>query len=363
MSFFIEGRITDRHKKERFETMDCTYLSIESPIRIKNINFKNRVVMAPTVCFGWKCIDGIMSEQHLRHYEKYAKADVGMIILQSILVNGDHQNQDCYAGIYHDGQIGYLSELAARLHKYQAVVLAQLQYADLTKYRPGKDRYSSMEQAELDRIGTCFAEAIIRCRKAGLDGVEIHGAHTYFLNVLASSIANRRGDCYGGNLEGRLRLVTDIIKYSAGVISDDFLISYRMGWDTDEQTDIEIAQYLESIGVDLLHASIGIPINRVIKKPEGYEFNSSVYFAGILKQHVNCPVIAVNDIRNYKRGSWLISNGQADFAAYGKPLLADPEMILVSRKNPEYEPCIKCPRCQWFFDGMNCPIQKKRERL
>ncbi len=338
-------------------------LSIESPIRIKKIYFKNRVVKAPAVCFGWKCIDGIMSEQHLEHYEQYAKAEVGMIILQSILVNRDHQNPDCYAGIYQDGQIGYLSELAARLHKHKAVVFAQLQYADLTKYRPGKDRYSSMEQLEITRIGADFTEAIIRCKKAGLDGVEIHGAHTYILNVLASSAANRRSDCYGGNLEGRLRLVTDIMKLSAGVNNDDFLISYRMGWDVDEQTDILTAQYLESIGIDLLHASVGIPINRVIKKPEGYEFNSSVYFAGILKQHVNCPVIAVNDIRNYKRGSWLIRNGQADFAAYGKPLLADPEMILISRENPEYEPCIKCPRCQWFFDGTNCPVRKKRERL
>ena len=332
--------------------------TIEMPMKVKNIQFKNRIVMAPAVCFGWKCEQGIMSKKHLDHYEARAKADVGLIILQSILVNKDHDHLDCYAGIYSDDQISYLSELAQRCHQHKTVVFAQLQYDDLTKYRPKKDVYHKMSKDRLIEIKNYYVNAIKRCKKAGLDGVEIHGAHTYFLNVMASTIANKREDEYGGDLEGRLRFVKEMIQEVNTVIDDNFIIAYRMGWEASTEQDYMTARYLHRIGVDLLHVSIGIPINRPHNIPEDFSFNQCVYIGTQIKENVDLPVIVVNHIENYHQGNVLIREKKADFVAYGKNLLADSEFVVKSRENPYYEPCLHCGKCYWFINGDACPAKK-----
>ena len=68
-----------------------------------------------------------------------------------------------------------------------------------------------MTQAMIDDTVAAFAQAAVRCREGGLDGVELHGAHGYFLHQFLSPLSNRRTDAYGGSLENRARLLLRIV--------------------------------------------------------------------------------------------------------------------------------------------------------
>ena len=119
-----------------------------------------------------------------------------------------------------------------------------------------------MSKEDLIYLRDCFIRSAKFCQEAGLDGIELHGAHTYFFNMLSSEISNKREDNYGGNLVERLTLVKEITEAIKSFSKDNFIISYRMGWTENINTDIETAKALEKLGVDILHVSSGIPEDR-----------------------------------------------------------------------------------------------------
>jgi len=64
----------------------------------------------------------------------------------------------------------------------------------------------------MEEIKNEFVSAAELYKKAGCDGIELHGAHGFFLNMVASHLSNKLGDQYGGDINGRLLLVKKIIK-------------------------------------------------------------------------------------------------------------------------------------------------------
>ncbi|APC08917.1 NADH oxidase [Moorella thermoacetica] len=136
-------------------------------------------------------------------------------------------------------------------------------------------------------------------------------------------------------------------------------MSYRMGWGDSLDEDVKTARALESLGIDMLHISTGIPRDRKLELPAGFDYNDTVYTACYVKKHVNIPVIAVNGIKTLKRGNVLIENNCCDFVAYGRPFLADAEFVVRSLKNDEYKPCLECRNCRWYINGEKCPAQRK----
>lgn len=104
---------------------------------------------------------------------------------------------------------------------------------------------------------------------------------------------------------------------------DDFIISYRMGWNSDLNIDIQTAQELEHIGIELLHISSGIPVHRKMEMPTDFPFNETVYTGVQIKKHIDIPVTVVNDTKTIERGNILLENNLCDFVAYGKPFLTN----------------------------------------
>jgi 2,4-dienoyl-CoA reductase-like NADH-dependent reductase (Old Yellow Enzyme family) len=214
----------------------------------------------------------------------------------------------------------------------------------------------------MEEIKEEFVNAAKRCKEAGCDGIELHGAHGFFLNSVASPLSNMREDHYGGELDGRLLLVSRIVRGIKAFADDDFIISYRMGWNDDLDTDIRTAQALEALGIELLHVSSGIPVGRKLVVPDDFPFNDIVYTGVQVKKNAHIPVIAVNDIRTLRRGSSLLESKQCDFVAYGRPFLADDAFLRNSLDDCDYTPCYRCKICQWFINGEKCPAKNKQKR-
>ena len=331
-------------------------MEILNPIRVKNIQFKNRVVMEPMVPFGLKSEAGVMGEEMLEHYLKRADTGIGLIISQSLSVTAK-KILDGRAGAYSDEHIGYLSKIADTCHANGTKFFAQLAYPSVG-YQKG-DTINDLKDEEMLEIQNEFIHAAKICKEAGCDGIELHGAHGFFLNMLACSTSNRRKDQYGGDINGRLFLVKSIVDGIKEFTDDNFIISYRLGSDDCLNTDVKTAQALENIGIEMLHISSGIPSDSNMEIPKDFSFNEIVYAGCHIKKNVNIPVIVVNDIRTLNRGNHLIENELCDFVAYGKPFLADSDFMMKSIENPDYKSCLGCKKCQWFINGERCPVQIK----
>lgn len=334
-------------------------VEILKQIQVKGVLFKNRVVMAPMVIFGVPAKNGVMGEKAIRHYLERARTGIGLMISQALTVTARIPFVG-EAGVYAPEHTGYLGTIAAECHRYGTRFFAQLAYPGYD-YRLG-DTVMNLAEVELEEIKNDFVRAVRLCKLAGLDGVELHGAHGFFLNMIASPDANQRTDSYGGDLNGRLLLVRRIMEEIRELVDENFVVSYRMGWNDCLDTDIQTAQALEALGIEMLHISAGIPGERALELPRDIQYNDIVYTGSQLKGNVRIPVIVVNDIRTLNRGDYLVENGLADFVAYGKPFLADPDFMGSSLKNPDYEACLNCRECRWFTDGEKCPVKARVKR-
>ncbi len=336
-------------------------MKILNSIKIKNVDFKNRIVMSPMVPFGLPpCRDGIMGDELLHHYLQRASSGMGLMICQSLSVTSKKM-LDGGAGVYSDAHIAYLKKLVEACHSDETKFFAQLAYPSIG-YHNG-DSIDQLTEDDMEEIKNEFVRAAKLCKQANCDGIELHGAHGFFLNMVASPSSNKRGDQYGGDINGRLLLVKKIVEEVKAFANDDFIVSYRMGWNDDLELDIQTAQALERIGIELLHISSGIPADRKLEIPSDFLFNEIVYTGIQIKKHVRVPVTVVNNIRTLNRGNALLENSLCDFVAYGRPFLADAAFLTKSLKNYDYKSCFECRTCQWFISGEKCPAQIKAKTV
>ncbi len=327
--------------------------------QLGNVTFQSRIVMAPMVPFGiTQEENGALSEAGIRHYTVRAQEGLGLMISQALAVS-DKAAMNGGAGAFSDAHIPGLRAVADACHEKDIRFFAQLSYPG-----PGYGNGGSImdfSEDDLRVIGADFVRAARRCADAGCDGVELHGAHSYFLNMLASSVANRRTDAYGGDLDGRLRLVAEIVEGIRGFAGPDFIVSYRMGWTRDLEGDAETARALVARGIDLLHVSSGIPSDRPAFRPAEFPYGEITYAGARVKKNVDVPVTVVGGIATLNRGNALVEDGLCDFVAYGKPFLADGAFVTHSRADGDAKPCLTCRPCKWFENGSLCPARRKRK--
>jgi NADPH2 dehydrogenase len=355
-----------------------------SEITIRAKKIKNRIVMPPMVCLDHPAVNGVVAEAHVQRYSQRAKGGTGLIIIEATCVNPAGRLASGQLGLWTDTQIPGLKKIADACHQFGAVVLVQLHHAGMavaagiTKsiiapsdffgaLRPGGTEISAreMSQEEIRAIQNDFVAASIRAKKAGLDGIELHGAHGYLISQFLSSLVNRRNDAYGGNLQKRTRFIKEIITGARRSCGNDFIIGCRMGCNEPNLTDSTIiAQELEKAGVDILHVSSGM--NNIIKGeasipisvPPGFDYNWICYGGTQIKPKLRIPVIVCNGIRTPERATYLLEKGLADFTAIGKSMLVDADWANKAQRKETPIPCIECQPCAHFKAESACPQVK-----
>ena len=222
--------------------------NIFSSYQIKKVMFKNRIVMAPMVRFGFPCSDGIMGDVLIREYLEYCDQEIGLLISQSLSISASDDpmarsaGTSGGAGAYSKRHIPYLQQLADRCHRCGSRFFVQLGKGGYDFLAFDSKDVNTLTIADLERIRDDFINAAYICFCAGADGVELHGAHGFFLNMMTSAEANRRSDKYGGDLYGRLTFAREIVGGIQKFADDHFILSYRMGWTNSLEEDFEIGE-------------------------------------------------------------------------------------------------------------------------
>lgn len=340
------------------------------PTKIRNLEIKNRVVLPPLVCFGFTNKDGFVTEKNIVHYEAMAKGGSGLIIVEATAVNKNGRLSEDQLGVWADKYIDGLRSIAEVCHENDTKVFVQLHHAGLktpkivtedtltaSNYEDGKIVARALTKAEILDIEEDFVNAAMRIEKAGFDGIELHGAHSYLLTQFLSEKVNNRTDEYGGNFENRIRIVKEIFTKIRAKVNENFIIGIRMGCnENDLETSINIAKSFESMGMDYLNVSTGFDNTKIeVSMPEDFPCNWIVYGASKIKENVSIPVIAVNSIRTSEQITYLIENKLVDFVAVGRGQLTDYNFTNHIRDGIDVVECLNCKPCKWFTDGSKCP--------
>jgi 2,4-dienoyl-CoA reductase-like NADH-dependent reductase (Old Yellow Enzyme family) len=350
--------------------------TLSSNFQLKHFNIKNRIVFPPVVCFHYAGADGIVTDRNVTHHRERASGP-GIFITEATAVMKEGRLAPFQLGIWSDDHIAGLSRIAGTVKEAGAVSMIQIHHAGLISPESvnafpagpspdeNKPNSRSLSVDEIRIIKDSFIAGALRAKKAGFDGIELHGAHGYLLNQFASSFFNKREDEFGGDLQGRLKLAAGIIRGIRALCGDEFIIGYRLGANAPSLGDgIEIAKYLETFGVDILHSSHGGSLANLPRTPKDFAYNWIVYCATQIKLHVNIPVIAVNEIKTAERAAYLIENGLVDFVALARPQLADPQWANHVMNQVPVNECLSCkPRCRWFEDSELCPAIRRLKQI
>ncbi len=340
-------------------------VTVFTPITVGKVEIKNRFVVAPMVTVFCDQ-DGMATERFIRYHEEKAKGGWGLITVEDYAV--DPIGRGFWTpGLWKDEQIASHSELVSRVHASGAKIIAQIYHAgrQTVSALVGKQPVSAsplpcpilgevpkeLTVPEIKTIVSQFGDAALRAKKAGFDGVQIHGAHGYLIAQFMSSYSNKRCDEYGGSLLNRIRFPLEIIEDIRAKCGPDFLIDFRISGDEKvhggrsiDETRV-IAMKLEQKGIDMIHVSAGTYESTwSIIPPMNIRPGWIVDYAAAVKDVVNIPVVTVGRINDPFMAENILASGRADLVAMGRASLADPELPkkFAEGKWKDIRPCIGC---------------------
>ena len=332
-----------------------------SPISIGSMAQKNRIIMAP-IGNSLSNLDGTVSQRVIDYFQARARGGVGLIILPSISID----RISPYTGfpvIWDDKFIPGLKALTGALHAYGAKVIPQLCHPGGLSGMADSFVPASYTLEDIKRTIKQYNEAVKRAREASFDGVELHAAHSWMvLGSFLSALRNRRTDDYGGSIEGRLKLVQEVIRSIRDQEGPEFPLIIRISGDelvpggrTIRETQY-IAPMLVEAGIDAIDISAGTH-GDFRTAAMGGASEPQIIFSKAVKEVVDVPVTVVGKINNPRLAENILQRNEADLIVMGRALLADPELPNKAAEGrfEDIAPCVGCGLCM-TRGGFTCLV-------
>ncbi len=347
-----------------------------SPGKIGTMELKNRFVVPPMgTNFG--TYEGMVTDDMITYYRRRAKGGFGLIIIEVTAIDRRGKAIVNEVGLWDDSQIPGFQKLMDAIHEEGAKVVVQLHHAGRQSVPP----YIFGEMPEAPSRVACpmlnfppeamtnervweiideFGDAAVRAKKAGADGVEVHGAHGYLVAQFMSPHANKRTDEFGGDFFGRMKFPQEIFKNIRSKVGDDYPLLFRFGHDEKVnggrtlEESVMVGRMAEEAGVDALDISImtyaSLPY---MSAPPAMPHGFNQFPTKVIKEAVSIPVISVGRYEPAIAESALL-NGCADFISFGRESIADPDLPtkVAQEKYNEIFPCIGCTQsCLGYLNG------------
>lgn len=311
-----------------------------TPYTLKSLELKNRIVMAPMCQYSVDAEDGKPNDWHFVHYTSRAVGGVGLVIMEMTDVEPDGRISNRDLGIWSDDHVPAFAKVIDSVHRHDAKIGIQIAHAGrkaedaVTPVAPSAikfegDRYKTPRALSTDEVKQMvekFRQAARRAVKAGVDVIEIHGAHGYLIHQFHSRYTNQRTDEYGQDLA---RFGVEVIQAVKSEVPSSMPLLMRVsaveyvdgGYQLEDALDI-FRRYRDA-GVDMLHASSGGEGPAGARKPGNYP-GYQVPFARVIKSELDVPMIAVGMLEDAKLAESIVANKDADLVALARGLLRDP---------------------------------------
>ncbi len=384
--------------------MDAKYEALFTPWKVGNVEIKNRIVLCPmggTSLFGWFELTGCkFDKEAAKFFLERAQNNVGLII------PGIAPLRDTIWGRWlwqNEKMFDDLAEFVTEIHKTGAKIFIQLTAGmgrswaitdhiaplhknkvlrtiikpvldtshELASPSPLPSRWDpsittpEMTVEQIHEIIEAFAKTAALCKKAGVDGVEVHAVHEgYLLDQFTMEWTNKRTDQYGGSFENRFRFPVEVVQAIKAACGQDFPVSLRYSVESkvkgfregavpgEVYTEVgrnmaeseKAAKYLQDAGYDMLNADNGTYDSWYWSHPPMYmPQNCNLEDVSHIKKFVDIPVVCAGRMEP-DVGAWAVAEGKIDGVGIARQFLADGEWItkLIEDRLEDIRPCICC---------------------
>ena len=334
--------------------------------QLKHIHIENRICVPPMVCFNWSDESGLVSDRHVAHYKAIAQGGPGLIIQEATCIDSIGRLADSQLGIWSDEHIPGLKRIVDAVHAEGVPILVQIHHAGimgLTNPAPCPSNYvmqrrgqeqqgAEMTAEQIDQLRRNFAEAARRAQKAGYDGVELHGCHSYLLSQFLNKRVNRRSDRYGDGMV----LVEEILQDVRKVTGPDFIVGIRLGvFEPGLAEGIAHAKRLAELSIDFLDLSYGFGPESDPEKPADFPLADVIFGAGRIKEVVaELPVFAVYGIQSAEQAQLALELTGVDMIDVGRGVLVNYNWAKDAKEGRDTGKCLYCKTCMWRVDADKC---------
>ncbi|WP_082035919.1 NADPH dehydrogenase NamA [Pedobacter lusitanus] len=324
-----------------------------SPLTIKNITLKNRIVVSPMCQYSAE--DGYANDWHLVHLGSRAIGGSGLVIQEATAVSPVGRISAGDLGIWSDGHVPVLKRITSFIHQHGSVAGIQLAHAgrkasfdlpwnggkQITEkdggwravapsaipFNKNDESPVALSLNDIEKIKTDFRAATLRSIEAGYQVIEIHAAHGYLFHQFFSPLSNHRTDNYGGSFENRIRLLLEVITVVREVWTTEKPLFVRIsatdwaekGWSPEDS--VKLSAILKTKDVDLIDCSSGGNIHyQEIPLFPGYQ----VQFSADIRKETGILTGAVGLITEAKQAEDILQEGKADLILLARELLRDP---------------------------------------
>ena len=317
--------------------------SLSFPLSLKRSH--NRFVLAP-MTNTQSLESGELSEDEAAWLERRAQGGFGIVMTWAARVSAFGQGWPGQLAVDRDEFLPGLTRLAERLSAAGALSIVQIHHggfrsptdliggvpystfsSEPTKSVPYGAR--QMSEHDIEAVTQDFIEAAVRVKKAGFDGVELHGAHGYLLAQFLDPSVNQLTNRWGGSFQNRTRIFRDVITGIRAACGQSFMIGVRFSPE-DNQPDSNGAHLAETLdfmnlmhqcSVDFLHVSLWDWRKSPVSKVHG---DGTLLDILCCYKSPTCPLIAAGKIAENADVDAVINAG-ADMVAIGKMAIANPD--------------------------------------
>lgn len=310
-------------------------------LHINQIIVRNRLVLPP-MATAKAAEGGRVTDELCEYYAERAKyGGFGLIIAEHSYIHPQGRASVGQLSMAENADIPGLRRMTDAIHPYGVSVFAQISHAGgmtnskvtgewpvapsavLMSNRADAQVPREITAEEIHQIPNLFAQAALRAKEAGFDGVEIHSAHGYLLNQFYSPITNRRADAYGAQtMENRVRLHVETIRAVRSAVGAAYPIAIRLGGcdyrdgGSTIADCVEACRIFEQEGVDLIDLSGGLcGFMRPDRKNDPGYFSD---MSSAVKKAVCTPVLLTGGIQMPSQAEALIRDGAADLIGVGR---------------------------------------------
>jgi len=300
--------------------------------------------------------NGDPSEEYIERFRELAAGGIGLIISGHMLpVRNDALNPR-QIHIYDDRHIGGLRKVAEAVKSADSrcKLFAQIGHSGVgvTPSRIGSQgggKRRELTTRQVDAIVAETADAVGRIKKAGYDGVELHGAHGFLMSAFLSPYKNQRTDKYGGSVEGRVRIVRDTVAQARRHVGSGFPILIKVNSDDDvvrnttPDTFPQTAKEIERSGIDALHVSGN---NATLKDIDTVE-EETYFLKNARAAKVGIPTIVTGGNRSVDHLEEILRQNGVDFFGFARPLIREPDLPnrWLAARGDVSATCISCNGC------------------
>jgi 2,4-dienoyl-CoA reductase-like NADH-dependent reductase (Old Yellow Enzyme family) len=323
-----------------------------SPLTIKGLTFKNRIVVSP-MC-QYSAVDGFPNDWHLVHLGSRAVGGAALILAEATGVSPEARITPFDLGLWNDDQMDAFRRITDFIRQQGSIPGIQLAHAgrkastdapwrgggllghseggwqqvapSAVGFRP-EEVPEALTDAGIHKVIRDFSDAADRAFRCGFRVLEIHAAHGYLIHQFLSPLSNARTDKYGGPFENRTRILTDIIHAVKQVWPQELPLFVRIsatdwvegGWDLAQS--VKLAEILKGLGVDVIDCSSGglVPHAKIPAGP-----NYQVPFAFRIKAETGMMTGAVGLITEARQAEAILADNQADLIIVARQLLRNP---------------------------------------